>query len=355
MKKTLSLFFLSALISFFPMESMSQNIYKNKSYKWKGNEIIQGKFKAKAISPTHITSNYEPTEVESQIGVNMPTGIDRKNWVLKKDISKLPQYKADNVLENALYNMTLEESILAIEPDSTFRTGIFWGGVWTRDVSYSILHSLAQLHPQVSKNSLLAKVNANNRIIQDTGTGGAWPCSTDRVTWVLAAWEIYKVTGDKEWLDRIYPIIRNTVEDDIVVAFDPKTQLMRGETSYMDWREQEYPIWAQPADIFNGESLITSAVHYQIIKILSKICELESQPALAKKYATHAAKIKDGINKLLECLEVGIIAEVDTWLSEAFFYRCTRNSLCQTQVNRLTRGELVRIHAVIVMYHEGIL
>ena len=142
------------------MESMSQNIYKNKSYKWKGNEIIQGKFKAKAISPTHITSNYEPTEVESQIGVNMPTGIDRKNWVLKKDISKLPQYKADNVLENALYNMTLEESILAIEPDSTFRTGIFWGGVWTRDVSYSILHSLAQLHPQVSKNSLLAKVNA---------------------------------------------------------------------------------------------------------------------------------------------------------------------------------------------------
>jgi hypothetical protein len=49
----------------------------------------------------------------------MPTGIDRKNWVLKKDISKLPQYKADTVLENALYNMTLEESILAIEPDST--------------------------------------------------------------------------------------------------------------------------------------------------------------------------------------------------------------------------------------------
>jgi hypothetical protein len=308
MKKTLSLFFLSALISFFPMESMSQNIYKNKSYKWKGNEIIQGKFKAKAISPTHITSNYEPTEVESQIGVNMPTGIDRKNWVLKKDISKLPQYKADNVLENALYNMTLEESILAIEPDSTFRTGIFWGGVWTRDVSYSILHSLAQLHPQVSKNSLLAKVNANNRIIQDTGTGGAWPCSTDRVTWVLAAWEIYKVTGDKEWLDRIYPIIRNTVEDDMVVAFDPKTQLIKGETSYMDWREQEYPIWAQPADIFNGESLITSAVHYQITKILSCICELEGQPGLAKRYANYASKIKDGINKQLWMEDKGYYA-----------------------------------------------
>lgn len=31
--------------------------------------------------------------------------------------------------------MSLEEGLINIEPDSTFRTGAMWGGVWTRDVS----------------------------------------------------------------------------------------------------------------------------------------------------------------------------------------------------------------------------
>ena len=295
MKKTLSILLLSAL-AVTTVPSMAQNIYKNKSYQWKGNEIIQGKFKAKALSPTQVTSNYVPQPSQMEVKADM---IDRQNWTLKKDISALPQYTADNVLENALYNMALEESILAIEPDSTFRTGVFWGGVWTRDVSYSILHSLAQLHPDICKKSLLHKINANNRIIQDTGTGGAWPCSTDRMTWVLAAWEVYKVTGDKEWLDRIFPVIKNSVEDDHIVAYDPATKLMKGETSWLDWREQEYPIWAQPADIYNSEAMNTTAVHYQTIRILSEICTLEGQEGLAKRYAGWANDLKEGMNKQL--------------------------------------------------------
>ena len=40
-------------------------------------------------------------------------------------------------------------------------------------------------------NSLLRKVSPNGRIVQDTGTGGAYPCSTDRVVWAVATWEIY--------------------------------------------------------------------------------------------------------------------------------------------------------------------
>ncbi|MCQ2147235.1 MAG: hypothetical protein MJZ16_06940, partial [Bacteroidales bacterium] len=179
---------------------------------------------------------------------------------------------------------------------------------WTRDVSYSILHSLAQISPEVSMTSLLAKVNANNRIIQDTGTGGAWPCSTDRTTWVLAAWEVYKVTGDKQFLDRIFPIIKNTIDDDFIVAYNPRTQLMKGETSYLDWREQEYPLWARPADIYNSEALGTNCVHYQAIKILSEICRIKEMPNMAKQYADYAEKIKDGINKYLWMQDKGYYA-----------------------------------------------
>lgn len=288
----------SSMLNLIP-GAAAQTIYQNASYKWKGNEIIQGDMRARAVSPSIIISNYEPAKNPPMKGMEMPGSINRKRWTLKQDISQLPHYKSDNVLENAVYNLSLEESLLAIEPDSTFRTGVFWGGVWTRDVSYSILHALAQLQPEVSKISLLAKVNSNNRIIQDTGTGGAWPCSTDRVTWILAAWEVYKVTGDMEWLRRIYPIVKNTVDDDRKVAYDATTGLMKGETSYLDWREQEYPAWAQPADIYSSETLGTTAVHYQSLRILAQMCRIMLQPDEAERYEQYAAEIKAAVNKWL--------------------------------------------------------
>ena len=39
-------------------EASAQSYYKNKAYQWKGNEIIQGKWKARVLSPTEITSSY---------------------------------------------------------------------------------------------------------------------------------------------------------------------------------------------------------------------------------------------------------------------------------------------------------
>jgi uncharacterized protein YyaL (SSP411 family) len=169
--------------------------------------------------------------------------------------------------------MALEEMVNAVEPDSTFRTGKEWAGVWTRDISYSIILSMANLQPQVSGYSLMRKVNAKKRIIQDTGTGGAWPASTDRIVWAIAAWELYKVTGDKAWLQEAFNIIRNTVEDDLHTAYDPQTGLIKGESSFLDWREQTYPNWMQPADIFESQCLGTNAVYYQANVILGKMAQ----------------------------------------------------------------------------------
>ena len=300
------LFFLA-----FGCASHAQVIYKNSEYLWKGNQFIQGTFKAQAKSATDIVSNYVENGWNTSAPNFMPqmnTGINREHWSLSRDISHLPQYTSSLLIDNALYNMSLEESELAVEPDSTYRTGVYWGGVWTRDVSYSILHSLAQLNPEVSMKSLQAKVNRNNRIIQDTGTGGAWPCSTDRVTWVLAAWECYLVTGSREWLDFIYPVIRNTIEDDRIVAYDPETQLMRGETSWLDWREQEYPTWAEPKDIYRSEAMGTTAVHFRATQILAEICRLQGQPELSRRYDKWAEELRDGMNQQLWNEELGLYA-----------------------------------------------
>ena len=220
-------------------------------------------------------------------------------WTLSKDISAFPQYRSSYPIGDALYNLSIEEMIRSVEPDSTFRTGKEWAGVWTRDISYSIILSMAYLQPEVAKYSLLRKVSKKKKIIQDTGTGGAWPVSTDRMVWAIAAWELYKATGDKAWLSEAYEIIKNSIEDDLQNAYDPETGMVKGESSFLDWREQTYPRWMQPADIFESENLGTNAVHYEANQVLARMAGLLQQPAVAEKHRGIAAQIKAGINKYL--------------------------------------------------------
>lgn len=226
------------------------------------------------------------------------------SWKLSKDISAFPQYKSSYPLVDALYNLALEEMENAVEPDSTFRTGKEWAGVWTRDISYSIILSMATLQPKVAEYSLMRKVK-NDRVIQDTGTGGSYPVSSDRMIWAVAAWEVYKTTGDKNWLRKAYNIIRNSVDDDLKVVFNEETGLVKGESSFLDWREQTYPKWMQSADIYESECLGTSAVHYQTNKVLAEMASLLNDKFSTDKYLKVANKIKEGINTYLWMPEKG--------------------------------------------------
>jgi Bacterial alpha-L-rhamnosidase 6 hairpin glycosidase domain len=230
-------------------------------------------------------------------------------WIMSKDIAAFPQYKSDYLISDAIYNMSVEEMIRAVEPDSTFRTGKEWAGVWTRDISYSIILSMAYLQPEVAKKSLLRKVNKKKRIIQDTGTGGAYPCSTDRMIWAVAAFEVYKATGDKDWLQQAFEIVKNSIDDDMLNAYDAATGLVKGESSFLDWREQTYPKWMQPVDIYESENLGTNAVHYQANIVLSQMAAILKNQSAVTKYLANAGKIKAGINKYLWMEDKGYYAQ----------------------------------------------
>ena len=238
---------------------------------------------------------------ETTLTLNEPAAAKTTAARWKKTINTddFPQYRSDYPLADALYNLALEEARRAVEPDSTFRTGKEWAGVWTRDVSYSILLAQAALQPRVAMNSLLRKVSADGRIIQDTGTGGAYPCSTDRVVWATAAWEVYQATGNEAWLRRVYPIVRQSLADDAQNAYDPATGLVRGESSFLDWREQTYPRWMQPADIYQSENLGTNAVHYQANVVLAQMAAKLGQPGVAAQHQRRAEAIKFAINQHL--------------------------------------------------------
>lgn len=243
---------------------------------------------------------------EIKLKLNPLIPAEDKTWKLTQNIAAKSAYSSEQPIVDALYNLSLEEAELAIEPDSTFRTGAKWSGVWTRDISYSILLSFAYLEPEVAKISLLKKVK-RDRIIQDTGSGGAWPVSSDRTSWALAAWEIYKVTADKEWLQKAYAIIKNTAADDYKTIRNKQTNLYCGESSFLDWREQTYPKWMSNMDIYVSQNLGTNAVHYQTHRILSRMAALLREPH--EQYDTIAAQIKDAVNRQLWMEDKGYYAQ----------------------------------------------
>lgn len=281
--KILTLLCLSMTVS-----ATANTIYENSAYRWTDDSIVQGEFKAYAVSPTKIVSDYA-----AQPHYFMPI---EKEWNLKNDISSYPRLTTDNKLHTALYNMALDEMVNAVEPDTTLRTGKEWAGVWTRDVSYSIIGSMAYMQPLASKVSLMKKVNPNGRIIQDTGSGGAWPVSSDRMIWAVAAYELYKVTGDRQWLEYIYPIIRDSFEDDFKTIYS-NDGLVKGETSFIDWREQSYPKWMQTVDIYNSEAMNTAMVHAVALDMLAEMAAELGDKAASARYAEKGESLKKAINE----------------------------------------------------------
>lgn len=228
------------------------------------------------------------------------------HWHKSLSTDDKPQYQSEQPVVDALYQLTLEEAKKNIEADSTLRTGAKWGGVWTRDISYSIFLAFAYHEPEIARISLMKKVK-RDRIIQDTGSGGAWPVSSDRTTWALAAWEIYKVTGNKDWLRQAYSIIKNTLDDDLKTLSTTLTGLNRGESSFLDWREQTYPKWMDNRDIFISENLGTNIVHFQANRILAEMARQLGEPS--EIYDRRALQIKNGVNKYLWVQDKGFYAQ----------------------------------------------
>mgnify|MGYP003548074398 CR=1 FL=1 len=111
-----------------------------------------------------------------------------------------------------------------------------------------------------------------------------------------------------EWLQKAYPIIARSLEADFVVAYNPETGLFRGESSFIDWREQSYPTWAQPADIYMSECLGTNAAFYGVLKVTADMATVLGDKKAVKKYAQKAEALKEAINDKFWMEEEGFYA-----------------------------------------------
>ena len=192
-------------------------------------------------------------------------------------------------------------------PCHCFETGEKWPYVWTRDLSYSIDLGLWRYDAARSRNGLLFKLSGvrgkdvpqgpGSRQLfpmQDTGSGGSWPISTDRVVWFLGARHLL---GDKSFVDKVWQALNGTLAQDREYAFDARMGLYRGETSFLDWREQTYPEWTKDNVVFIGQSfaLSTNVLHYEALRLAAQMASQRGD-ARAKQYAAQADALKTAIN-----------------------------------------------------------
>ena len=205
-------------------------------------------------------------------------------------------------------------------PCECFETGEKWHYVWTRDLSYAADLGLAMLDPARTRNSLDFKLSAFRKgiarapqvagsadglqVIQDTGSGGSWPVSTDRVTWAFGAEEALKslpAAERKPFAARALKALSNTIENDRIAAFDKATGLYTGEQSFLDWRDQSYAAWIvnDLSSMASSKSLSTNVGHYKALTLAAALAGEHGDDARARKYKGWARELKNAINARL--------------------------------------------------------
>ena len=257
----------------------------------------------------------------------------------------LPRVRSGNLAFDALFALATTEmrlnSVSQIKDGNynggaaidcqCFSTGEKWAYVWTRDLSYAADLGLALLDPQRVRNSLDFKLSGwrpgitpapqipatpdGLQIVQDTGSGGSWPVSTDRLTWAFAAEETLRTLPAAEraaFAGRALKALSNTLEIDRVAAFDAGAGLYNGEQSFLDWRDQTYAGWipGDLASMASSKALSTNVVIYQALRVAAKLAREQADAARAERYDGWAAALKRAINERLWLPDAGMYSSL---------------------------------------------
>jgi glycogen debranching enzyme len=211
-----------------------------------------------------------------------------------------------------------------------FQTGEKWTYVWTRDLSYSAYLSLAVLDPIRVRNSLLFKISSFRsgvmpaelpadtlQIVQDTGSGGSWPVSSDRTSWALGAEAVLNTLQEaarSRFAVEAYRALRGTVDADRAAIFDAGDGLYTGEQSFLDWREQTYApeVVKDLTQLAQSKALSTNTLQYRALRLVSDLARERGDAVLAARYERWADALKIAINRHFWLADYGLYASLLT-------------------------------------------
>ncbi len=252
----------------------------------------------------------------------------------------LPRLRSGDPLIDAIFTLATHElgentaSELTGGPHRTpkacecFITGEKWKYAWTRDTAYSVDLGLALMAPERSAATVSFKISAPKNaslapwhLVQDTGTGGSWPISTDRVLlgWAGARMLPLVPAAQRETLrERVNVAIAAALDDATEFTFDADSGLFRGEQSFLDWRQQTYPLWADASDIGEATSLSTNMAHYMLLKTAESLSRDQHRNNASRDAYEQAEALLQAAEQLRDAIRAGF------WDDELMVLRALR-------------------------------
>lgn len=274
-------------------EMSNQVIVQNPTFTLTGDSIIEDTVFAFAEKPDRIESNITMARLDSLYGHVDPDRVrftHGRPWRMRKSRpAMMPEYKSNQPLVDALYNMSVERIADAIDGTGRFNVSHNVSRLYC-----SIYLSLAALKPQQSMATLKSMVDADSIIMQREGQ---WPVVSDHIGWATAAWEVYKATGDRKWLAYSKHVIEKTLSINSDVLLDNNTGLIHG-AGYTTSRPLgvRRMTWMGYNDFFACMSLGNNILTARAYNILSDMCD---ELGIENTYDKNAQRLKDAINQHL--------------------------------------------------------
>ncbi len=205
-----------------------------------------------------------------------------RGWEIGKLNEHYPQYHSGQTLVDALYNMAIDN----------MAGGIAHNRLGANEAAIPIYMSLAYLAPEYSKTLLRTGVDGDS-----LRRNASWPVVSDHALWVVAAWEVYCVTGDKDWLEYAFKVASKTLDDDLHLMMNKPTGLMHGVfCPYWDWGVNVlYPRWAQGADLFETMAFGNNVAYQAAFETLEQMADALGRDG--NDYGDVATKLKETINQ----------------------------------------------------------
>ncbi|MDE6826117.1 MAG: hypothetical protein K2J18_05050 [Paramuribaculum sp.] len=171
----------------------------------------------------------------------------------------------------------------------------------------TIFLAAASLDPHGSRRSLEALVRDGR--ICSSDSSAVWPVTgNSRLMWAVAAWELYCVTADRDWLAYAFEVIDHTMAADIMVALDQEVMLLHGSSSTDPERIlNSYPEWMNWCDIYQTMGIASNVLAERAAHFMTLMArELGRDPS---QYEAMSSYLRCAINDHLWLPDRGYFAQ----------------------------------------------
>lgn len=249
--------------------SRSGTIDENDHFVVTPDSVIEGEWVAVALDDNHLTTNHPQAASHHWKGVT----LGRKG----------PSFTSPQRLVNAVYNMSLDEVTRHLAAGSLRDNN----ALLTFEECYSIYLSLAMTAPKQAMAALRAGVH--DGVIDKPEQ---WPARGGHLVWAAAAWEVYCVTGDKEWLREAHDVLLATLAREDGVTLDEHRPVQCGYAPYVD-AACAPPSWSSAPEMMEMNTLAANA---QLLKAYKVVEAMGDELNMVNDFDAKAGRLRDVTN-----------------------------------------------------------